>query len=83
MRVVLFFVVMFGVARSVFATENVFDHPITEKALPQGLTELSRKFGEFQSMRSETWLLHRLRTLRSAFFTETGSLSSRSMTISG
>lgn len=55
MRVIyiVFFVVLLGLATSVFATEKVFDQPIMEKALPHGLTELSRQFGEFKSMRSD------------------------------
>ena len=55
MRVVyiVFFVVMFGFAMSVFATETVFDHPITKNSLSPELTELSRQIGRFQSLRSD------------------------------
>jgi len=76
MRVVfiVLFVVMFGVATSVFATENVFDHPITEKALPQGLTELSRKFGEFQSMRSDFVQTKKISVLKFPLITKGGFL---------
>ena len=54
MRVVfiVFFVVMFGVARSVFATENVFDHPIPENTFPLELKKLSDRFERFQSIRT-------------------------------
>ena len=76
MRVIFIvcFVVMFGVATSVFATENVFDHPITEKALPQGLTELSRKFGEFQSMRSDFVQTKKISVLKFPLITKGGFL---------
>ena len=54
MRVVfiVFFVVMFGVATSVFATENVFDHPIPENTFPLELKKLSDRFERFQSIRT-------------------------------
>ena len=54
MRVVFIvsFVVMFGVATSVFATENVFDHPIPENTFPLGLKKLSDRFERFQSIRT-------------------------------
>ena len=52
MRVVfiVFFVVIFGVATSVFATENVFDHPIPENTFPLELKKLSDRFERFQSI---------------------------------
>ena len=54
MRVVfiVFFVVMFGVATSVFAKENVFDHPIPENTFPLELKKLSDHFERFQSIRT-------------------------------
>ena len=54
MRVVfiVFFVVIFGVATSVFATENVFDHPIPENTFPLELKKLSDRFERFQSIRT-------------------------------
>ena len=54
MRVVfiVFFVVIFGVATSVFAKENVFDHPIPENTFPLELKKLSDRFERFQSIRT-------------------------------
>ena len=54
MRVVfiVFFVVIFCVATSVFATENVFDHPIPENTFPLELKKLSDRFERFQSIRT-------------------------------
>jgi len=54
MRVVfiVFFVVIFGVTTSVFAKENVFDHPIPENTFPLELKKLSDNFERFQSIRT-------------------------------
>ena len=54
MRVVfiVFFVVIFGVTTSVFAKENVFDHPIPENTFPLELKKLSGNFERFQSIRT-------------------------------
>ena len=54
MRVVfiVFFVVIFGVTTSVFAKENVFDHPIPENTFPLELKKLSDRFERFQSIRT-------------------------------
>ncbi|MCK5900061.1 hypothetical protein KAH02_04570, partial [bacterium] len=71
MRVVfiVFFVVIFGVATSVFGTENVFDHPIPENTFPLELKKLSDRFERFQSIRTRfvqtkkiSVLIHRLVT---------------------
>ena len=74
MRVVyiVFFVVMFGFAMSVFATETVFDHPITKNSLSPELTELSRQIGRFQSLRSDFVQTKKISVLKFPLITKGG-----------